>query len=482
MNVKRLGGGVLVATGAILLLREAPPRDLSCPVGAPSISAGATKSHVRKPELDPSLFEGLPAHLIPVVRKLEQAAKRFEDSRPEHEGWRSRHWAWFRFAEKQLSSLPDEIIADLAAEYLGEGSGWSMSTLYGQPLFCEWGRRDAPTAEVELIRQARASGQLHNPPGLEGSNVRLEEISDLLHFVFKGHAEIDPRDAWSRYQDLAEDPELKRLACETVTPTAIARSWAARDPEGAWDLVFDSDDDWQFTQLLQGFAFGAPEGQDWRALVEAVEAHANAESFELITLASRALMVRWLTENPGDALETYARLARDKGVVPYHVRDPRDNPFAAIDPGKYRAKVTARDYQLDLFEALDSAFDPISEQLPRTLETLREDGHPELAFALMQDLLSDSFPPPDRTLIDLIPRWRDPAEARQLLLVAARHTKARTPFFDSSATNPGIDMLRTAASDMSLDPQTKAALEAEFTRVVEDERKDPPHQAADPFR
>ncbi len=451
------------AVGAVLIGKWLPrpshvEPDASIREPSPKSSDRAQVSHDEAadyiPELAPDKGK-LPNTIRNLAIQIEAEAAQWQREHPRNR----------RFHRLQAAHL-DQRVADLGTREIKILADWQLrgplphisllshNRALSHALLREWAFREPNTAHAAV--EAYAADKNYN----------AEYVSYELCEVFKGHARRNPEEAWSRYSDYEAVPELLRALGGTgETLQAIISEWAKSDPDASWEaLTGRAWDSVEFDQIVEAYAFGLPDGQDWRALTSRALTEADQRKSGYETSIPTPFAARWLAENPLATLEWYADLImkfRIKG------RSPTNNP----DPEQSISSHTV--IKSGLIAYLHHADHPISDRTKAVLNQVIESGDIHLAAESMRTLIDLHLDQDELHFLDLIVKIPDQSSREELLLDVIRSTQVVPVSSDPFATptpgepmvNPAEKPIRALMRQMRLSPEATAAANAAFAEI-----------------
>lgn len=387
-----------------------------------------------KAEHSAARFNGLEPRLQEIALHLETLAIAWEARPP----MQAPDESWSRYALEQVAPLDTSQISALAT-WMAElpSHGFTEAERFRVALYKTWGARDPKAAREQIEDRYRNLNSKEE--GMEGVNIPLDWVSSDFHSIQIGRALSDPAAAWEDFRKNDSDNALKALNNADVTLPPIFEKYAAVAPGEAWDLFLKTGDGPWAIRMLQGFAKGAPAGQDWltlgRQLLESPNAGPN-QDWKITTLAAR-----WLAESPDAALEWYASHA--------------SSSQPALDPADRQAELKAK-----LIESSSAAIAAIDHLISRG-----EAGDQAVVrrvfpkFAGYTSYYSELFP--------LIPKIRDTTVREEALLEIIRRLPTYSREGDRAlpGPNPWLGPEKQLAAGIELSPATEAKIETIFRRV-----------------
>ena len=279
---------------------------------------------------------------------------------------------------------------------------WGGNLPFRGAILRAWGMREP----LEAHRAMLAASAQHNH--------FAEVTSYLFQHVLVGHSRVDPEAAWRQYLADRSDPTTnKALGGLTDTARLILKEWARSQPEESFQTIFDCQSERYFWDLAEGFALGAPAGQDWPTLSDRLDNEAERRGYDFQKLGCETLAARWLVEDPIPALDWYADRISDLRIERL-MQEPDIDPIEtesvlARDPD---VLIGSRDeMKLLLIRKLSYPSEFLYDSIPQFVEKLNTAGESDLAARAIEQFLCGN---PDQ--LSLISRIKNPAEGERVLI------------------------------------------------------------------
>ncbi|WP_367874635.1 hypothetical protein [Luteolibacter sp. Populi] len=375
---------------------------------------------------------------------------------------------WDRFAIAEIEKLETKQIQALA-EWIYEDGVHELEG-YTQSIFLVWGSRDPAAARAMLLEAAENNGLLDGKTD-DASRNFTDELPDHFHHVRVGHARLDPAAAWREFLTDSADPVMNRLVNASVTIPQLFEIYAEKSPNDAWHQILTHPTG--SSNMLRGFAKGAPPGQDWeRAGGDYLSAMlASGENLSASDL--RPLTNRWLTEDPRGALDWFAaNIPPDR--IPLDVTGilaDVDSATASLGLSESSPRLRAEFELVKRFCITDNG-----PSVLRTLELLSDQGRQDLAVLGLRVSFGDSLRGYNLPFLDLIPGIEDPSLRTSLYLQAIGGIVVRQddPFADPAVTDSldvCIEAIRSLAAKLDLPREIREQADAQLQVVAEESRK-----------
>lgn len=419
----------------------------------------------------PDRLLGLDPTLQQLVIRLEDLNLTWERNRsPQQSG--HAHWNnWRKFALHQSAQLETAQIVTLLT-WMEELDHTVVTEVieYRQAFFQTWASRDPDAARDHVITLAEHRELFNSEERQQWHNVSLNEVRDDYHFVLAGSAIHDPARAWATFQRDSVDPVLKILTDLSNTVPEVFSAYAAQAPEEAWRLVLTIGERKILHPMLEGYADGAPAGQDWNAMGNALFAVMRSHNTDPDNWTYEPIAARWVTEDPVAGLEWFAARAT------LYADDP-DDPFAPdvpVDPADLPPPEDLRQLlKIDLLGSMYASHRDLTDEVVTALDRLLTDGETELVTMALSELTGHGHLDPwDTPFIDLIPGIPDPDLRNTVFLqfVQALRPRDHDPF-GPSLDEPHItcEALRELSFQLDLPDDIHAETEARFREIAEHE-------------
>jgi hypothetical protein len=422
----------------------------------------------------PERFDSLDAGMKELALELEKASIKWDRNRPEHESAHRLTNDWRKFSIERISALSTGQIRQLA-EWMDSGSGFNSELYnYRQALIMIWASREPEVVRARLMKTAESSGYV----GKEVNgwrNAHLEGLADDFHHARVGHAMKDPMAAWEAFLKDDANPRMKNLVNGRVTISELFREYSARLPEEAWDLAMTTNSSGDCRWMIDGFADGAPAGQDWEVRGRELAASLADRKLEVSHWSLQAIGERWIMEDPVAALDWYARCAPEDALKSANSNLNSDDPFAeAPPPDPAEAPMLLK---VDLLVEMYGSYKDRTREAMAALDHLARHGEDQVAVAAVGKLVGTHLDPMDIPLLEVIARMPSQEERNDLLLQAVHAIPIRDddPFSTATATldgpNASLIAVRDLAARLDLPDDVRAEAEAAFRNVEDKELK-----------
>ncbi len=295
--------------GLIVSRRDVQHPASEPPTPAPHLSKLPAKTERVDEEHDPARFDSLDDGMRKIAEQLETAAIKWNRARATHESFHKLINDWDDFSTAQISDLETRQIRLLGEWVTGEGMNYdSELNDFRQAIIKVWASREPDVIRARLLEIADAHGFVGNEVST-WRNLNLDELSDDFHRYRVGQAMHDPRAAWEAFLSDDSDSRMKYLVDAGSTIPELIREYSSRAPEEAWNLTLATTNEGYRRRMIEGFADGAPAGQDWNARSREFSDSLADHGIEPSQWDFRSIAERWVMEDPAAALDWYARSA-----------------------------------------------------------------------------------------------------------------------------------------------------------------------------
>jgi hypothetical protein len=463
--------------GLIASRRDVPHPASEPPTPAPHLSKLPAKTERVDEEHDPARFESLDEAMRKIAEELETAAIKWNRARPLHESVHKAWNDWDDFSTARILELNTRQIRQLGEWATGEGIN-SDSELndYRQAIIKIWSSREPDVVRACLLKIAEAEGFVGKEVNT-WRNLSLEELSDNFHFYRVGHAMHDPKSAWETFLQDDADPRMKYFVDTLTTLPELFREYSSRAPEEAWKLTLTTTNEDYRRQMIEGFADGAPAGQEWNARSREFADSLADHGIEPSQWDFRSIAERWIMEDPVAALDWYARSAPPDALewaIHYTQRPEGADPFAEETDGDLpdlNPEQAAELLKIDLLTSMYSSHKDRMDEVRSALEHLATHGGDPFAARTLGALIGESLDPMDTPLLGLIPKFPQREVRDQLFLQAVEAIPERTgnPSLSSSDSLEGpnltLEAVRELAGKLDITPEIRAKAEDAFRKV-----------------
>lgn len=454
---------------------ETPPAG-SHPYNLPAKTERIDEEH------DPARFESLDESMRKIAEELETAAIKWNRARPTHESFHKLINDWEDFSTARILELETHQIRFLGEWVTDEGMNYvSELNDYRQAIIKVWASREPEVVRTRLLENADAQGFVGREVDT-WRNLNLDELCDDFHRFRVGHAMRDPKAAWEAFLRDDSDSRMKYLVDAGSDIPELIREYSSRAPEEAWKLTLTTTNEGYRRRMIEGFADGAPAGQDW-----------NARSLEIVdTLAARGLepsqwdfrsiAERWIVEDPVEALDWYARSApadalewairstySSKGADPFAV-EIREMP--QLEPEEASTLL-----KLNLLVGMYHSHKDRIDEVITALDRLATHDQDPIAARALGTLIGDSLDPMDAPLLRLIPKLPQREVRNELFRKALEAIPTRTGDPSSSSSdslegpNLTLEAVRELAGKLDLSAEIRTAADLAFRKVEAAELK-----------
>ena len=434
----------------------------------------------------PERFDSLNDEMKALALELETAAIKWNRNRSADDGI-YREWnEWRKYSTDRISALSTAQIRQLGEWMDSDPAFISELHSYRQALIRIWSSREPEVVRARLMETAENSGFV----GKEVNgwrNGRLDELAEDFHQARVGYSMKDPKAAWKQLLQDDADPRMKYLTNAGTTLPELFREYSARLPEEAWNLALATGNEEYCLRMIEGFADGAPAGQDWEERGRELTHSLTARGLKASHWPFQSIGERWMMEDPIAALDWYVRSAPEEGLARAYDRlnrDSSDDPFAealADDPFKEEPPSDPDEIsnllKTDLLVGMYGSHKDRSREALAALDHLATHGEEQLAAAVAGELVGTRFDPMDIPLLEVIARMpkREDRNALFLQAVHAIHVRDDDPFATLSDAlerpNACLVAARDLASRLDLPEAIRAEAEAVFRDVENKELK-----------
>lgn len=412
-------------------------------------------------------FESLDEGMRKIAEQLETAAIKWNRARPTHESFHKLNNDRDEFSTARISELETHQIRFLGEWVTGELTPYvSELNDYRQAIIKVWASREPDVVRSHLLNIAETRGVVGKELN-SWEKPGLEELSDNFHFYRVGHAMLDPKGAMDEFLKDSAEPLMKYLVSEMTTLPELFREYAARDPEQAWIVALSLANEDYHHRMIEGFADGAPAGQDWeKRSAEFVASLAN-RGIEPSRRDFRSIAERWVMEDPSAALDWFARMTVP--LIENQSEDFLTEDHAETAPAS-KDEVATR-LKLDLIISMYGSHKNRMDEVISAVDHLASNGNAPLAARALGELIGDSLDPMHTPLVGLIPKFPSSELRGELLLRAANAIPARGKSLDAilsdplGGPNPTLEAVRELAAQLDLTPEIRAQAEAAFRKV-----------------
>ncbi|MCW1886156.1 hypothetical protein OKA04_15570 [Luteolibacter flavescens] len=475
-----IAAAIAIAAGAIAIfaLSSSDDGEAAATGNATGTRPGSLPSKTERidDERDPERFDTLDAGMKELALELEKAAIKWQRNRPEDEGFHQLTNDWREFSMAKISALDIEQIRQLG-EWMDSGS-YSELHDYRKELITIWASREPEVVRARLMDIAEDRGFLGE--GESGwKNAFRDEFADDLHHAYVGHAMKDPKSAWETFLKDEADPRMKRLVNGVITVSGIFKEYAAQLPGEAWSLALATQDPDHSTQMVEGFADGAPTGQDWEKKGYELAESLAARGIEASQWPFQSIGERWLAEDPVAALDWFARCAPEDALKSARDRLKRgrsDDPFE--DAPARNSEEAAMLLKTYLLVEMFHSYKDRSRETVTALLHLNKHGEDQVALEALGELLGAGLYPMKVPLLEVIPGIPSPEDRNSLFLLAVRGIPNRSNGFPLGILDPQLEdpnsslvAMRALAERLDLPAEIRAEAEATFRNVEEQELK-----------
>lgn len=434
----------------------------------PSSSRLPSKTERIDDDHDPERFDSLNDEMMELALELEKASIKWHRNRPEHESAHRLWNEWRKYSTDRISALSTTQIRQLG-EWMDSGSDF-VSELhdYRQAVIRIWASREPEVVRARLLEIAEHWGVLSQQVS-SWRNARLEELSDDFHQTYVGHAMKDPKAAWEAF--------LKDDADRSITISEIFREYSARLPEEAWHLALTTNSKGDCLRMIEGFADGAPAGQDWEERGRELAESLADRKLEGSHRAFQSIGERWIMEDPVAALDWYARCAPEDALKSANNHLNSDDPFAeAPPPDPAEAPMLLK---IALLSEMYSSHKDRTREVIAALDHLATHGEAPLAIAAVGKLVGTDLHPMRIPLLEVIARLPAREDRNALFLQAVHAIPIRGDDSDPFASEAGplegpnasLTAVRDLAARLDLPDEIRAEAQAAFRKVEDEELK-----------
>ena len=434
-------------------------------------------------EHDSARFESLDDGMKKIAEELEAAAIKWHRARSLHEsvhkGWND----WDDYSTARILELDTRQIRQLGEWVTGKGrNSDSLLNDYCQAIIKIWSSREPDVVRANLLEIAETEGLVGKEVNT-WRNLPLEELSDYFHFCRVGHAMHDPRGAWETFLQDDVDPRMKYLVDAGTTLPELFREYSSRAPEEAWKLTLTTTNEDFRRRMIEGFADGAPAGQDWNARSREFADSLADHGIEPSQWDSRSIAERWLMEDPAAALDWHARStppdALERAIRSTHRVEGAD-PFAEVTVGDLpdlNPEQAAELLKIDLLIGMYHSHKDRMTEVISALDRLATHDRDPIAARALGGLIGDSLDPMDAPLLEVIPKFPKQQVRNELFLQAVEAIPTRTgdPSLSSSDSLEGpnltLEAVRELAGQLDFTPEIRAKAEEAFREVEAAELK-----------
>ncbi len=453
----------------------------------PTLETSTPASHLSKlpaktgridDEHDPERFESLDEGMKKIAEELEEAAIKWYRARPLHESVHRTWNDWDDFSTARIEELNTARIRLLGKWVTGEVTPYvSELNDYRQAIIKVWSSREPDVVRALLLQIAEAEGFIGKEVNT-WRNLGLEELSDNFHFYRVGHAMHDPKSAWEAFLQDEGDPRMKYLVDASTTLPELFREYSRRDPEEAWKLTLTTTNEDYRRQMIEGFADGAPAGQDWNARSREFADSLASRGIEPSHWDSQSIAERWVTEDPAAALDWYARSAPSDALewaIRYTARHVEGaDPFAELTDGDLpdlNPEQAAEMLKIGLLTSMYGSHKDRMDEVRSALEHLATHGSDPFAARALGALIAERLDPMHAPLLGLIPKFPKRQIRNELFLQAVEAIPRRTGNSSMSSSdslegpNLTLEAVRGLAAQLDLTPEIRTQAEEDFRKV-----------------
>lgn len=453
--------------GLIASRRNVPHPVSGPPTPAAQLSKLPAKTERIDEEHHPARFDSLDDGMKKIAEELEAAAIKWQRARPLHESAHKTWNDWDDFSTVRIEELNTAQIRLLGEWVTGEATPYvSELNDYRQAIIKVWASREPDFVRSHLLKIAERKGHLGKEVN-SWPSPGLDELCDNFHFYHVGHAILDPKSSLDEFLKDSADPQMTNLLSAMTTLPELFREYAARAPEEAWSLALGMAGEDYHHRMIEGFADGAPAGQDWeskgRELVDALsklDIDSSPTTFE-------AIAERWVREDPAAALDWFARIA--SGVA--ELQTEGHFSLEHVDSTPRSREEVALKMKLDLLVRMYHSHKDRSTEVISALDRLATHNRDPIAARVLGELIGNSLDPMDTPLLGLIPKFPQREDRNELFLQAVNAIPARGGSLDSilsdslSSPNPILEAVRELSAQLDLAPGIRAMAEDAFRKV-----------------
>ncbi|MCW1886157.1 hypothetical protein OKA04_15575 [Luteolibacter flavescens] len=425
-------------------------------------------------ERDPERFDSLDAGMKELALELEKAAIKWDRNRTKDVGFYRLKHDWQKYALERIADLSTDELRQLY-EWMGEGTRF-VSELhdYRQAIITIWASREPEVVRTRLMEIAEANGSLKEDVSQLGNDA-LAQLADDFQRAYVGHAMKDPKGAWEAFLKDEVDSRVDQLTPfdDDIVPE-IFREYAARLPGEAWSLALTTKGGDRCRLMVDGFADGAPAGQDWEVKGRELADSLAARGMEASHWAFRSIAGRWVMEDPIAALEWYSHSAPESVLQPAsHSLYPEtwDDPYANSSP--LRPDDAPRLLKADLLVEMYHPPRDRRREMISALDHLNKNGEDRLVFLTATRILGREMEPSKIPILGALPAMPPSGDRDALFLQAVRGIPTRNnrdqnfsmPNMTLDGPNASLVALQDLAARLDLPPEVRAEAEAKFREV-----------------